>query len=144
MGILSKISATTDQRSAHLAGIALMLAGVAMFSSGDALGKGLVARYPVTELLLLRAAVPLAIVLAATQFTGTFTVGLAMAPFAFVAPALPDLGLFLLAGCISILALLCTNRSLILAPASVVAPYQYSMILWAMLFGYAAFGDVPS
>jgi len=57
---------------------------------------------------------------------------------------LPDLGLFVLAGCISIAALLCTNRSLKLAPASVVVPYQYSMIVWAVIFGFAVFGDVPS
>ena len=30
-----------------------------------------------------------------------------------------------------------------LAPASVVVPYQYSMIVWAVMFGYAVFGDVP-
>jgi drug/metabolite transporter (DMT)-like permease len=59
-------------------------------------------------------------------------------------PGLPDLGLFVLAGCISIVALLCTNRSLKLAPASMVVPYQYSMIVWAVMFGYAVFGDVPS
>jgi drug/metabolite transporter (DMT)-like permease len=29
-------------------------------------------------------------------------------------------------------------------PASVVAPYQYTMILWAIALGYAFFGDVPS
>ena len=29
-------------------------------------------------------------------------------------------------------------------PASVVVPYQYAMILWAVLFGYLVFGDVPS
>jgi drug/metabolite transporter (DMT)-like permease len=39
---------------------------------------------------------------------------------------------------------LCVNRSLKLAPASAVAPYQYSMIVWAVLFGYFVFGDVPS
>jgi drug/metabolite transporter (DMT)-like permease len=39
---------------------------------------------------------------------------------------------------------LCVNRSLKLAPASVVVPYQYSMIVWAVMFGYAVFGDVPS
>ena len=33
-------------------------------------------------------------------------------------------------------ALLCVNRSLKLAPASVVVPYQYSMIVWAVMFGY--------
>src|SRR3954465_11895772 len=64
MSILAKISTTVDERSARLAGIGLMLAGVCMFSFGDALGKLLVARYPVNELLLLRAAVPLAILLA--------------------------------------------------------------------------------
>src|SRR6201746_1492527 len=64
MSFLSKISIHSDERSARLAGIALMLAGVCMFAFGDALGKVLVASYPVNELLLLRAAVPLAILLA--------------------------------------------------------------------------------
>src|ERR1700710_2824463 len=64
MSILSKISIHSDERSARLAGIALMLAGVCMFAFGDALGKVLVASYPVSGLLLLRAAVPLAILLA--------------------------------------------------------------------------------
>ena len=84
------------------------------------------------------------IVLAATQFAGTFSVGLVLAPFAWRTPGLPDLGLFVLAGCISIVALLCINRSLKLAPASVVVPYQYLMIVWAVIFGYIVFGDVPS
>jgi len=270
MSILSKISTAADERSARLAGIALMLAGICMFSFGDALGKVMVARYPVNELLLLRAAVPLTIlltliwrqraalprlerpglqllrmvlstaevaaffvavvylpladvityylacpifvtalsaiilreqvgwrrwsavvvgfcgvlialqpsaqtvswpalialagsfsfavlmivtrslratpdiVLAATQFAGTFSVGLVLAPFAWRMPGLADLSLFVLAGCISIVALLCTNRSLKLAPASVVVPYQYSMIVWAVMFGYVVFGDLPS
>src|SRR3954463_6775196 len=269
MSLLSRISTAADERSARLAGIGLMLFGIGMFSFGDALGKVLVARYPVNELLLLRAAVPLAIllaliwrqraalprlqrpwlqllrmvlstaevaaffvavvvlpladvityylacpifvtalsaiilrekvgwrrwsavvvgfcgvlialqpsaqtvswpalialggsfsfavlmivtrslratpdiVLAATQFAGTFSVGLVLVPFAWRMPGLPDLGLFVLAGCISIVALLCTNRSLKLAPASVVVPYQYAMIVWAVMFGYVVFGDVP-
>ena len=41
-------------------------------------------------------------------------------------------------------ALFCVNRSLKLAPASVVVPYQYTMIVWAILFGYVVFGDVPT
>jgi drug/metabolite transporter (DMT)-like permease len=40
-------------------------------------------------------------------------------------------------------AIVCVNRSLKLAPASVVVPYQYLMIVWAMIFGYLVFGDVP-
>src|SRR3954464_8135701 len=64
MSLISKISVHSDERSGRLGGSALMLAGGCMFSLGDALGKALVARYPVSELLLLRAAVPLAILLA--------------------------------------------------------------------------------
>ncbi len=84
------------------------------------------------------------IVLASTQFIGTFTLGALMAPFGWVAPQLSSLGLFALAGLISVSALMCVNRSLKLAPASVVVPYQYSMIVWAVMFGYVVFGDVPS
>src|SRR5207344_1313878 len=83
------------------------------------------------------------IVLASTQFIGTFTLGALMAPFGWVAPSISSLGLFALAGGISVSALMCVNRSLKLAPASVVVPYQYSMIVWAVLFGYFVFGDVP-
>ena len=84
------------------------------------------------------------IVLASTQFIGTFTLGALMAPFGWVAPSISSLGLFALAGGISVSALMCVNRSLKLAPASVVVPYQYSMIVWAVMFGYFVFGDVPS
>ena len=84
------------------------------------------------------------IVLASSQFAGTFTLGALMSPFGWVTPSLGSLGLFAAAGCISVAALLCLNRSLKLASASVVVPYQYSMIVWAVMFGYAVFGDVPS
>ncbi len=83
------------------------------------------------------------IVLASTQFIGTFTLGAVMSPFGWVTPTPGSLGMFAAAGCVSVAALLCVNRSLKLAPASVVVPYQYSMIVWAVMFGYFVFGDVP-
>jgi drug/metabolite transporter (DMT)-like permease len=270
MSLLAKISPHTDERSARLAGIALMLLSISMFSFGDALGKYIVATYSVGQLLWLRACaallvllplmwrqrkaftplerlwlqllravlstlevaaffiatvyLPLAdvvtyylacpifvtalsaivlreqvgwrrwsailigfcgvlialrpsaqtvswpalialggslsfavlmlitrmlratpdIVLASSQFVGTFLLGLVMSPFGWVTPSFASLGLFAAAGCISVSALLCVNRSLKLAPASVVVPYQYSMIVWAVMFGYVVFGDVPS
>ncbi len=84
------------------------------------------------------------IVLASSQFAGTFLLGALLSPFGWVTPSLVSLVLFGAAGCISVAALLCVNRSLKLAPASVVVPYQYSMIIWAVMFGYFVFGDVPS
>ena len=84
------------------------------------------------------------IVLASSQFGGTFVLGRVMSPFGWVTPSLGGLGLFAIAGIVSVAALLCVNRSLKLAPASVVVPYQYSMIVWAVIFGFVVFGDVPS
>jgi drug/metabolite transporter (DMT)-like permease len=84
------------------------------------------------------------IVLASSQFAGTFLFGAVMSPFGWLTPGFGSLGLFAVAGCISVAALLCVNRSLKLAPANVVVPYQYSMIVWAVMFGYLVFGDVPS
>src|SRR5512135_1871444 len=248
MSLLSKIPTTTDNRSARLAGIVLMLAGVCMFSLGDALGKFIVATYPVGQFMLLRACaalvligpsiwqqrskfralerpwlqlvrvvlstleiaafflatvyLPLAdvttyylatpvfvtalsavvlreqvgwrrwsailvgfcgvvialrpsaqtlswpalialggsfsfavlmlitrslratpdIVMASSQFVGTFLLGAVMAPFGWVRPSPASLLLFVAAGLISVTALFCVNRSLKLAPASVVVP----------------------
>src|SRR3984885_8882353 len=84
------------------------------------------------------------IVLASSQFAGTFVLGALLSPIGWVTPGLDSLALFAAAGCISVSALLCVNRSLKLAGASVVGPYQYSMIVWAVMFGYVVFGDVPS
>jgi drug/metabolite transporter (DMT)-like permease len=84
------------------------------------------------------------LVMATSQFVGTFVLGALMAPFGWVTPSAGSLVLFAAAGGISVSALLGVNRSLKLAPASVVVPYQYSMIVWAVMFGLIVFGDVPS
>lgn len=38
---------------------------------------------------------------------------------------------------------LCMNKALALAPAAVVVPWQYTLILWGVLLGWAVFGEVP-
>ena len=63
MSILAKISTATDERSARLAGIGLMLLSIFMFSFGDALGKFMVATYSVGQLLWLRACAALIVLL---------------------------------------------------------------------------------
>ncbi|KLK91834.1 multidrug DMT transporter permease [Microvirga vignae] len=76
------------------------------------------------------------------QMLGNLIFGIAVAPFAWVTPGWLDLaGLFLL-GIVSMVAHACVNRSLKIAPASVVAPYQYTLIIWAIVLGYLAFGDI--
>src|SRR5260370_42640945 len=82
-------------------------------------------------------------VLISGQVSATLLFGAAFAPFGWVTPSLRDCLLLSLCGVISIAALACVNRSLKLAPASVVVPYQYTMIIWAVGLGYVVFGDVP-
>jgi drug/metabolite transporter (DMT)-like permease len=84
------------------------------------------------------------IVMASGQIASTLVLGLVLAPFGWVAPTLPDFLLLALLGAVATVALMCINRSLKLAPASVVVPYQYTMIVWAVALGYVVFGDAPA
>lgn len=74
---------------------------------------------------------------------GALAAGAVVAPFAWVTPSPLDFALLSLLGIVALFASLCVNRSLKLAPASVVVPYQYTMILWAVVFGYVFFDDEP-
>ncbi|SDB57941.1 EamA-like transporter family protein [Belnapia rosea] len=57
-------------------------------------------------------------------------------------PGILDLVLMLFLGIGSLCGNLCVNQSLRMAPASAVVPYQYTLILWGMLFGYLFFDEV--
>jgi drug/metabolite transporter (DMT)-like permease len=82
-------------------------------------------------------------VLISGQVGATLVFGIAFAPFGWATPSLRDFLLLSLFGVVSIVALACVNRSLKLAQASVVVPYQYTMIVWAVVLGYLVFGDAP-
>jgi drug/metabolite transporter (DMT)-like permease len=82
-------------------------------------------------------------VLVGGQIAGTLVFGAVVAPFSWVTPSPRDFALMALFGVLSIMALACVNRSLKLTAASVVVPYQYTLIVWAIVLGYAVFGDVP-
>ncbi|MBZ9793553.1 DMT family transporter [Rhizobium sp. 3T7] len=54
-----------------------------------------------------------------------------------------ELGGMLALGVVASCAHLLITRSLKLAPASLLAPLQYSLLIWAIALGYLFFGDVP-
>lgn len=83
------------------------------------------------------------IVLASGQIVATLVLGAVTAPFAWKAAPTGDAAQLALLGIVAVTALLAVNRSLKLAPASVVVPYQYTMLVWAAVLGYLVFGDVP-
>lgn len=82
--------------------------------------------------------------LAFGQIMGMLLFGAVVAPFVWIPPVWSHVGIFLASGVVSVIALLCVNRSLALAPASVLAPFKFTAIVWATAFGYLAFGDIPS
>jgi drug/metabolite transporter (DMT)-like permease len=83
------------------------------------------------------------VVMVSGQFGAMLVVSGAIAPIGWIAPSALDFGLMLVLGVVAMTAFACMNRSLKLAPASVVVPYQYTMIVWAVVLGWLVFGDVP-
>src|SRR5690606_2996865 len=54
-----------------------------------------------------------------------------------------DFGLLSLLGIAAMSAHMLVNRSLKLADAATVTPLQYTLLLWAVIFGWLFFGDAP-
>jgi drug/metabolite transporter (DMT)-like permease len=77
------------------------------------------------------------------QMAGAGVAGIVIAPFTWVPPTGFDLGLIALLGVVAMAAHVCVNRSLKLADAATVTPFQYTLLFWAVLFGWLVFGDVP-
>ncbi|MFM8700028.1 MAG: DMT family transporter [Hyphomicrobiales bacterium] len=83
------------------------------------------------------------IVLVTWQNGAALLFGIIVAPWNWVPPTWPDFLLMCLLGIVATFAHLSMNKSLKLAPASAVAPYQYTQIAWAMVLGFIVFGDIP-
>jgi drug/metabolite transporter (DMT)-like permease len=64
-------------------------------------------------------------------------------PFVWVTPNLHDLLLLVLIGLIGGVAQVLLTEAWASAQVSALAPYSYSSLLWAALFGWIGFGDVP-
>ena len=67
----------------------------------------------------------------------------AILPAVYVPVELPSLGLMAGIGLLSVVAQLCTITAYRFAPAAVVAPMQYSQILWATGYGIVFFAERP-
>jgi S-adenosylmethionine uptake transporter len=78
------------------------------------------------------------------QFIGTGLVGAATVPWAWTTPSLFDLGLMFLVGAVAMLCFIFIVRALALARAAVLAPLQYSAILWAAMLGWLIWRDAPT
>ncbi len=65
-------------------------------------------------------------------------------PFGFAAPAPADFALLVIAGICNGVAQFWWTKSLHLAPASAVTPFNYLSLIWAMIAGYLVWGELPT
>ena len=70
--------------------------------------------------------------------------GLLTWPFGWVTPTWPELAALVTIGVFGGLAHILLTESYRHAPASLVAPFDYTSMLWALLLGFVVFGEVPS
>jgi len=82
--------------------------------------------------------------LVAWQFSGAALIGAATSPIAWVTPTLFDIALMVLTGLAAMVCFTCVTRAFRLAPASLLAPFQYTALVWAMLMGWLVWRDVPT
>jgi drug/metabolite transporter (DMT)-like permease len=76
------------------------------------------------------------------QIVGAGLAGLVSVSFEWTPVSLRDFFLLGLLGVVAMLAHVLVNRALKLADAATVAPLQYMLLFWAILFGWLVFGDV--
>ena len=70
--------------------------------------------------------------------------GLATWPFGWLLPTWPELMALLTVGLCGGLAHILLTESYRLAPASLVAPFDYTSMIWAFLLGYVFFDELPT
>ncbi len=66
------------------------------------------------------------------------------APFTWVQPTPIGMLLMVATGVLAGSAQYCLTEAFRIAPPSVVAPFEYTSLLWAMLLGFFVWGDVPT
>ena len=70
--------------------------------------------------------------------------GLATWPFGWITPTGPELAALIVIGIFGGLAHILLTESYRHAPASLVAPFDYTSMLWALILGFLVFGEVPT
>ncbi len=78
------------------------------------------------------------------QTMGALVFGIVFAPFSWVVPTWRDFALLSLLGVVAMMAHVLVAQALRIAPASVVSPFNYTLIVWAAVFGWLFFGEWPN
>ncbi|MGF1628889.1 MAG: DMT family transporter [Kiloniellaceae bacterium] len=75
---------------------------------------------------------------------GAVTVTLVMMPLQWQTPALPDASLFVFMGIIGTAGMALITQGYRYAPAAVIAPFDYSVLIWGVILGWVIWQDIPA
>jgi len=134
-GVLVMLSPHLDvgrsaANSVAVAGAVFGLVG-AFFSAGSTVQTRALAKSETTSSIVLYFSIICAVA------------GLATLPFGWLTPTWPELAALIAIGIFGGLAHIFLTESYRLAEASLVAPFDYTSMLWALLLGYLVFGELP-
>ncbi len=126
-------------------GVLIMLRpGAGVIDLGALVALGSAFGYAVAVInirILSRRDPPDTLVLYFTLFTAVWS--MTLLPFGWVTPAWQDLPLLCLTGLVGGLSQFCLTGAYSRAPAAIIAPFGYTQLLWAMLFGWLLWADAP-
>ena len=77
-----------------------------------------------------------------TSLAGTFWVSI-LAPFFWTPPSVEHAVMFLIIGAMGAAAHFCIIQAFANVEASLLAPFNYSKLIWVIILGYLVFGDFP-
>jgi drug/metabolite transporter (DMT)-like permease len=131
--------------AAGFAGVLVIVRpGLAVLQPGATIAITATLMYAVYNILTRKAGL---IDRAETGFLLQITIGAAaltlVGPFFWVPVAPHHWPLVVTQGALGALGHLCLVRALTIAPASVIQPFTYTMLIYAVIVGYFVFGDVP-
>ena len=75
---------------------------------------------------------------------GAVAVTLVMMPLQWQTPSLPDAGLFVFMGIIGTGGMALITQGYRHAPAAVIAPFDYSVLIWGVILGWVIWQEIPS
>ena len=131
VGFLGVLLVTNPGADAFQAGALYALANAVLFGTVTAGVRGMTATESTETLTMYQMAL----------LSMLYTL---MLPFGFVTPTWGDALLMLLNGVTNAVGQFWWTRALHLAPTSAVAPFQYLSLVWALIIGFAVWGDAPT
>jgi len=130
VGFIGVLIALQPTSAAFAPGALIALAGATMYALGQTVTRRLRQIHWLS--------------LVAWQFVGSALIGAATIPWSWTTPGPLDLSLMFLVGVVSMACFVCLTRALAVASPAVLAPFQYTSLVWGAVLGWIVWRNAPT